>query len=166
MRTWLRRLRAALGMGVTWALAWGFVGGLIELALNIFPNLPLPSIDMWIQTLAMPGFLGGLAFSSLLRVGEGRRRFDELSLSRFGAWGAAGGLAVGALVAFALGQGLPREALVAILGTTGVLGAASATGTLALARMSEDRDLLREGQEAGEVGLTPGEIQDLLERGR
>lgn len=120
---------------------------------------------MWIQTLALPGFLGGLAFSTLLRVGEGRRRFDELSLPRFGAWGAVGGLAVGAFVAFLLGQGVPREALLAILGTTSVLGAASATGTLALARMSEDRDLLREGKEAGEVGLTPGEIQDLLERG-
>ena len=165
MKSWLRRLRAALGMGLTWSLAWGFVGGLIELALNVFPNLPLPFVDMWIQTLAMPGFLGGLAFSTFLRLGEGRRRFDELSILRFGAWGAAGGLTVGALVAFGLGQGLPGEALLAILGTTSILGAASAAGTLALARHSEDRDLLLEGRDVAQTGLDSNEVQDLLGHG-
>ncbi len=40
---------------------------------------------------AMCGFAGGTAFSVVLSVTEGRRRFDEMSLLRFAAWGAVGG---------------------------------------------------------------------------
>ena len=164
MKKWLRQIRAAFGIGLTWAIGWGFVGGLIELALNVFPSLPLPFIDMWIQTLAIPGFLGGLAFSTILRLGEGRRRFDELSFPRFAAWGAVGGLVVGAFVVALLGRGLPQTALLAIVGTTSFLGAASATGSLALARMAEDRELLIAAKEVDQVGLTASEAQELLDR--
>ena len=65
MTTWIRRLRGALGMGLLWALAWGFVGGLIELTWNIWPGFPLgPLMDMWIQGLAIPGFIGGVLFGA------------------------------------------------------------------------------------------------------
>lgn len=163
MKTWLTRIRGAFGMGLTWAAGWGFVGGLVELALNIFPNLPLPFIDMWIQTLAIPGFLGGLAFSTILRLGGRRRRFDELSLARFGVWGAAGGLAVGAFAVVLLGGGMPQAAVLAVVGTTSLLGAASAAGTLALARMADDKELLTAADDVKQVGLTAGEAQELLE---
>ncbi len=162
MKTWLTRIRGAFGTGLTWAAAWGFVGGLIELALNIFPNLPLPFIDMWIQTLAIPGFLGGLAFSAILRIAGGRRRFDELSLPRFAAWGAAGGLAVGAFVLVLLGGGMPQAAMVAVVSATGLLGAASAAGSLALARMTEDRELLAAAEDVHQVGLAGDEARELL----
>ncbi|MDH3222188.1 MAG: hypothetical protein OEO23_00620 [Gemmatimonadota bacterium] len=162
MKTWLTRLRGALGTGLTWAAAWGSVGGLIELALNIFPNLPLPFIDMWIQTLAIPGFLGGLALSTILRIGAGRRRFDELSLPRFAAWGAAGGLAVGAFVLALLGGGMPQAAMLAVVTATGVLGAASAAGSLAIARMADDRELLEAAEDVKQVGLAESERQKLL----
>ena len=67
MTTWIRRLRGALGMGLLWALAWGFVGGLIELTWNIWPGFPLgPLMDMWIQGLAIPGFIGGVQFALIL----------------------------------------------------------------------------------------------------
>ena len=164
MKKWLRQIRAAFGMGLTWAAGWGFVGGLIELALNVFPNLPLSFLDMWVPMLAVPGFLGGLAFSTILRLGEGRRRFDELSLPRFGAWGAVGGLVVGAYVVALPGAGVPLTALLAIVGVTSLIGAASAVGSLALARMADDRELLNAGRDVDQVGLTASEAQELLDR--
>ena len=54
-------------------------------------------VDAWPTALAIPGFLGGAVFSAVLRIAEGRRRFDELSLPRFGAWGAVTGLLLGVL---------------------------------------------------------------------
>jgi hypothetical protein len=58
-------------------------------------------VDMWPQTLAMPGFLSGLIFSGVLSMTEGRWRFEDLSLPRVGAWGAVAGaliILVGVLI--------------------------------------------------------------------
>ncbi len=84
MKTLLRRLRGALGMGLTWALGWAVVGGAVMEGI-VDPDGRI--LDMWPQTLAIPGFLGGVVFAFLLWIAEGRRRFDELSLPRFGLWG-------------------------------------------------------------------------------
>src|SRR5918992_5973371 len=100
MKRWLRRIRGAVGMGLTWAVGFALVGGGLMEAL-VDPHGKI--LDMWPQTLAIPGFLGGVVFSAVLRIAEGRRRFDELSLSRFGAWGAVAGLLLGVLP-FAVGS--------------------------------------------------------------
>ena len=42
-------------------------------------------------TFGVMGFIGGVAFSLVLGIAEGRRRFDQMSLPRFAAWGAGGG---------------------------------------------------------------------------
>lgn len=68
MKKWGRRIRAAVGMGLTWAVGWALVGGGIELIHNIWLN-PLGSlVDIWPAALAYPAFLGGLAFSTVLGV--------------------------------------------------------------------------------------------------
>jgi hypothetical protein len=152
MSTWLRRIRASLTMGVLWAAGWGFVGGLIELADNVIPGLTIfDSVDMWIQTLAIPGFLGGALFATALSLGDGRRRFAELSLPRIAVWGALGGVALGAL---GLSLGLGRSALgafwlrtVVVMTPLTVLCSASAVATLALARAAKDGPALRSGDD-------------------
>jgi hypothetical protein len=151
MKKWLRRLRGAIAMGLTWAVGWTLVGMLgVVLTYALFPDLP-DIFDVWIPVFAYPGFLAGVGFSAGLRLVEGRRRFEELSLPRFTALGAVGGLLVGAMVA-ALGFGhAPTPALAAILGGTTLLGAASASGTLALARKGDDRALLSDASKAGGV---------------
>jgi hypothetical protein len=113
------------------------------------------------------GFLGGAVFSAVLRIAEGRRRFDELSLWRFGAWGALGGLVLGVLAvgAWQLDAGFgpvlwPRAAV--IIGSATLLSSGSAAGSLALARMAEERELLDAGADVAEVGLTGDEAQELL----
>lgn len=161
MKGWLRRIRGALGMGVTWAVGWFGLGGL--LGLTAFGMDPA---GILINALASggAGFLGGSIFSVVLSLTEGRRRFDQLSLPRFAAWGALGGGAVGTvqMVAFTLVGGAPP--LLAFVGIQAVIGAASAAGTLALARRADDQELLESGAEVAEVGLSAEERKRLLGR--
>lgn len=140
MKKWLRRIRGAVGMGLLWALLWAPVGVLAGMIVD-----PDGSMDeMWLAIGAYPGFLGGVIFSVVLGIVAGRRRFEELSIARFAAWGAAAGLMVGALP-FALGgsaTGGPQALLgAAVIGSITVMSAASAAGSLALARRAERRQL-------------------------
>ena len=141
MTRWLRRIRAAVVMGLIWAVGWGFIGGLMEI---VDPHGRI--LDMWPQTLAIPGFLGGAVFSLVLWLAEGRRRFDELSLPRFTAWGAVAGVSLGGLVVGVAGVSSLFGAGV-IIGLATLLSTGSAAGSLALARMGEKRELLDAGSE-------------------
>ena len=49
-----------------------------------------------------------------------------------------------------------------IVGTLTLLSAASASSSLALARLGEERELLDASADVAEVGLTEGEAQELL----
>ena len=126
-------------MGLTWAAGWALVKVLIELIIEILPGLPMGSlVDGWVGALAVPGLLGGVVFSAMLWIAEGRRRFDELSLPRFGAWGAVTGLLLGMLtvsarVASTVFPCLWLRAAV-ILGPTTLLNAVSAVGSALLFR--------------------------------
>jgi hypothetical protein len=62
----------------------------------------------------------------------------------------------------AIGAGAPIATIAVVVGTLTLLSAASAAGTLMLARRAEDRDLLEAGAEVAEVGLTRGEAKELL----
>ena len=155
MGEWLRKLRGALGLGLTWAFAW-FAAGMV-LLLIVGPDAADVHFPLFFGFL---GFLAGVTFSGLLGLTEGRRRFDEMSMPRFALWGALGG--VGLSVAFPLLAGLGLS-LFPILGPVfGVAGAACAAGTLALARMAEDPARLEGGEEIDEVGLSDAEMRDLL----
>lgn len=138
MNPWLRRLRGAVGMGITWAVAWAGFGLLIGLGLVV--GLPLgwfvEVFDAPLPALAIPGFFSGAAFSLVLGVAARRRRFDQLSLPLFAGLGALGGLLLALLPAGALALRSPGV-LAVIAGTLTTLSAASATGTLLLARMGE-----------------------------
>jgi hypothetical protein len=134
MKKWLRRIRGAIGMGLTWAAAW-FGAGIALLLVVGFgaADVPFPLF------FALLGFLAGVTFSGFLGVFAGRRRFDQMSIPRFAVWGGAGGLVVS--VALALATGLGGELL--IVGPILALsGAACAAGSLALARKAEDPELL------------------------
>ena len=139
MEKWLRRVRGAVLMGLIWAVVWAPIGVLIGMIVD-----PDGSMDeMWVAVGAYPGFLGGVVFATVLGIAGSRRRFDELSLPRFAAWGAVAGLLVGALP-FAVGESttkLPVWLLgVVVIGSITLLSAVSAAGSLALARMAEKRE--------------------------
>lgn len=172
MKLWLRRIRGALGMGLTWALT-GFLAGIcIELIHNIWPNPLGAAVDIWPAALAYPGFLGGVAFSMVLGIAGRRRRFDELSLPGVAAWGAVGGLLVSLIPAAMVTMGLATpnvpvwQITMALLGPFTLGGAIAASASLALARMAEDRELLDASRDVADVGLSEVEERELLGGGR
>ncbi len=166
MKNWLRRIRGAFRMGLTWAAAWGGVGAILGLLGFLGPPFMGPPFMEPLGGLlggvsfGVAGFIAGASFSTVLGIAEGRRRFDEMSLPRFAFWGAAGGLLLSMLF-FLLGGGVSLDSL----GTYGVitlLGAGSAAGSLALARRTDDRELLDAGADVADIGLTEEEKRELL----
>lgn len=144
MKKWLRRIRAAVTMGLLWAVPWAIVAVLIGLVVD-----PDESMDeMWFLIGAYPGFLGGVLFSIVLAIAERRRNLNELSVRRFGAWGAAAGLVIGVLP-FLLGTPNPEinvaRLATIVIGSFTAMSAVSAAGSLALARKGEKRELLGAG---------------------
>ena len=133
MRKWMRYIRGAIGMGVTWAAALFVVGFVPRWVFGFNADLPFPIL------FGALGFIAGVIFSGLLVLTEGRRRFDEMSLPRFAAWGATGGLLLSAL--FVRGAALGWGEVLAISTTFAVASAACAAGSLAVARRAPRREL-------------------------
>ncbi len=158
MKSWLRRIRGAIGMGLTWAVAWFLAGVILLLIVGVgAADVPFP------LGFGLLGFLAGITFSGVLGLVEGRRRFDQMSLPRFALWGGVGGLVFSGLFvgAAALGAG----ALLVLAPVFAVAGASCAAGSLALARMAENRELLDAGSDVAETGLTEDETRRLLGEG-
>ncbi|MFQ5530729.1 MAG: hypothetical protein ACE5FP_10350, partial [Gemmatimonadota bacterium] len=125
MEKWRRRIRGAVGLGLTWAVAWFSAGMALVLAFPGAADVPFPIL--W----GGFGFVGGVIFSAVLGSIEGRRRFNQMSLPRFAAWGGVGGLLLcGIFVSGAalLGEMTPLVH-VGLLGPVfGLAGACSAAG--------------------------------------
>lgn len=150
----MRRIRGAIGMGLTWAVAWAISGILIGALSNLFPG-PLwdaffSVFDAPLPALAIPGFVGGVLFSIVLGVAARHRRFEELSLPRFATLGAVGGLLLSLVPATLIL--MDPESAAGIWQVTAVLGvpftllsATSATGSLLLARKGEAPATLGDG---------------------
>ncbi len=149
MKTWLRRIRGAIGMGLAWAIALFAVSFIPWLVMALLDTVDVP----FPLGFAAFGFVGGAIFSTLLGLVEGRRRFDQMSLPRFAGWGAVGGLLLAGIWVFVGaaaigGEATPLENLLFLGPLFSVAGAGFAAGSLALARRVEDRELLEAGEEA------------------
>jgi hypothetical protein len=156
MDEWVRRLRATMGMGVTWAAGWALVGAVLAVVLGVLGLDPPGFVSTLLGVFAGAGFLTGATFAGLLQLAEGRKRFGDLSLPKFALWGGIGGLLLGGLASVTLlsGTGFQMADLL-VTATTTVLGIGSAAGTLALARGAKDGSELPESQgtEAVEAGV-------------
>ena len=157
MKKWLRRLRGAIGMGLTWAAAWGGAGTIVVLGFLLRtgsrPDAPFPLM------FAAAGLVAGLLFSGVLGLVEGRRRFDQMSLRRFAAWGAAGGFLLAAAFVLAVSlSGSPGFLwnLVVVGPVFAAAAAGSAAGSLALARRVRNRELLETTDDVTAAALYPG----------
>ncbi len=154
MRKWRRRIRGAIGMGLTWAAAWfgaGLILLLVALAFGNPPEVPFPLF------FGLLGFLAGVTFSGVLGIAEGRLRFDQMSLPRFAGWGAVGGLLLSGVLALATGVGAGFLELGPVFA---LAGAGCAAGSLTLARKAEARESLDGGTDVAEASLT--ESRELL----
>ena len=163
----LRRVRGAIGLGLTWAVGWALIGGVVRLVIGAVGAVPggvglWPVVQVNALAFAALGFVGGSLFSGVLMLIEGRRRFDQLSLPRFATWGALGGIALGGMASALVMWGSGFVALK--IGAAAVLGAASAAGSLTLARKANDPELLEAGEERAPVGLSEGQRRHVLRR--
>ena len=157
MKKWLRRIRGAIGMGLTWAAAWGGAGTITMLGFLLVtgsrPDAPFPLL------FAAFGFVAGVIFSGVLGLADGRRRFDQMSVPRCAAWGATGGFLLSATFVLAVSLAGDPAFLwnLVVVGPVFALAAAgSAAGSLALARRAQDRELLETTEDVTAVGLSKG----------
>ena len=136
MTKWLNGTRGMVLVILLWTIGWGLgFGGLAELFVDPSGEI----LDIWPFELAIPGFVGGVLFAALLRVGEGRRRFDEVSLVRFTVWGVVAGLALGVL-SIATDGPIPLDLTAAeMAGLATALGAVAAIGTAVFFRLLMSR---------------------------
>ena len=171
----LKRIRGALGMGLTWAAGWAVFGLLIGISSRILPFIPWDAFfevfDAPLPALAVPGFVGGVLFSIVLGTLGNRRSFSELSLAKFTAWGAVGGVLLSLVPAAMVGVGLASlggeggPSLLQLTATIMVpltaLCAGSAAGSLWIARRAQNRELL---EAKAKLGLSEGASRDSFTR--
>ena len=162
-------------MGLTWAAGWAVAGLAIGATSLLFPGLPWSAFfevfDAPLPALAIPGFFAGVFFSAVLGIAARRRRFSELSLGRFAAWGAVGGVLLllfpFALVAVGLasrdGSDIGTWRILGVLtGPFVLLSALSAYVTLAIARSAERRVSREPGEDLSDDGPAEGRTHDRL----
>ena len=158
MTTWGRRIRAAIGMGLTWAAAWFGAGTLLARVPGFYSDLPFALL------FAPLGFMTGIIFSGILVGIEGRRGLDRTSLPRFAGYGAASGLLLSGI--FVVGAALRGAALWGEFLVFGppltMAGAVCAAGSLAVARRAERRELPGDRVNPAEAELAEDENRELL----
>ena len=154
MGKWLRRIRGAIGMGFIWGAAWAGAGVVLAVVTGFKADAPFPLI------FGVLGFVAGVIFSAFLALTEGRRRFDQMSLPRFAAWGATGGIVLSAV--FAKAASLDWGDVLLISPTFAVACAVCASGSLAVARRAARAELPDIHGDIGEVELTELEKRKLF----
>jgi hypothetical protein len=124
MNIWMSGIRGTILIIVLWVVGWGLgFGGIMEV---VDPDGKIQ--DVWPTLLAVPGLIGGFLFTGMLAFGESGRRFDEISLIKFGLWGAVTGVVLGVLTIPAeVGDVSPGAGGMIAIGT--VLGTVAGLGT-------------------------------------
>jgi len=151
----LRRIRGAIGTGLTWAAAWGVAGMVPRWLFGFNTDVPFPIV------FGALGFMAGIAFSVVLMLFEGRRNFDQMTLPRFATWGGLSGLLLSAV--FARLASLGASDVFVIAPTFVVACAACASGSLALAKRAKMRELSDSGEAT--TGLTDRQKRKLYSGG-
>ncbi len=174
MKKWLRRIRGAVGMGLTWAAGWAFAGVLLGVTSLLLPGLLWDSFfeifDAPLPALAIPGFVAGVLFSAVVGIAGRGRRFNQLSLPRFAAWGAVGGLLLSLVPAAMVTVGLAsveggRFSIWQLTSAISVpfilLSAVSASAYLSLARKAQGREL-PDPSDGAAAALAEGDADGVL----
>jgi hypothetical protein len=130
MREFLRKCRGVLGIGVTWAVAWGAIFAGLTLLIGLFDP---DSIDPGEGPFAVArigaifGFVSGVCFGLVLSLTEGRKTIRNLSLRRVALWGMLG------TAVFPLLTPVHNSMLVILC----PIGAALAAGSVAVAKKAD-----------------------------
>lgn len=161
MPKWLRRVRATVAMGITWALVWAPLGPIIGMIVDADGSMDEP----WILIGALPGFVAGMVFSVVIGIAARKRRLDELSVPRFAGLGALAGVIVSA-IPFVIGDLNDNVAVVpfitVLVSSLAAASAVSASATLWIAKRAQQKELSAGYDNLENVGLTDSEVKELL----
>jgi hypothetical protein len=122
----VRRLRGALGIGVTWGVLWATIGLILGFVVGVVsPDQidPGEGPGRVAAVLGLVGFLSGLGFSSLFIVAERRKTIHDLSLGRVALWGLLGAAVIPLLTGADPSVGLITGPMGALFATTSVVTA-------------------------------------------
>jgi hypothetical protein len=130
MNAFLRKVRGALGIAVTWGTVWAAIFAALGLTIGLIDP---DSIDpgegpvrvAWIG--AIYGVVSGAVFAVLLALAEGRKSIRDLSLGRAALWGMLG------TAAFPLLTPVDNSMLLIVC----PVGAALAAASIAVAKRAE-----------------------------
>ena len=144
MRSFLRKCRGALGLGLTWSVAWAAIFVLLGVIIGLVdPDSIDPGEEpfrvAWIG--AVFGFISGTVFGAVLSLAEGRRLLRGLSVWRAALWGALG------TAAFPLLTGVDDRLVFFVC----PIGAALAATCVAVAKRADQHSQIEEP-----VGSQPG----------
>lgn len=149
MQMVLRRIRGALGIGLTWAFAWSAAGAVPRWVFGVETDAPLPLL------FGVLGLMAGIGSSLILALSERRRSFEQMSLPRFAGWGAVGGILVSGL--FARLASLGWSDALALAPALAGASAVCAAGSLAVAKRAERRALPDYDENVAKATLTEGD---------
>lgn len=130
MKKFIRWLRGALGIGLTWGVLWVGLGMVLILIIKVVDPGQIGPGEGPAETLPILGLVGllsGIGFAGILSLAERRRTLRELSVGRAALWGLLGGVGIPLL----LGAGASMGWL------TGPMGALFAGASVAIARRGE-----------------------------
>ena len=127
MYTFLRKVRGALGMGLTWGATWGTIAATLGVVIGVFDPAsidPGESPLVMGAVLGIQGFVAGVGFGVFLSFAEARKKILDLSLPRVALLGTL------AAAALPVVSGAPPGMLWLLC----PLGALCASATVAIAR--------------------------------
>jgi hypothetical protein len=134
MKGLFRKLRGAVGVGLTWAVGWAVIIFLIGTVIGIVDPDSIDAgeepLRIALTIIAPVGLISGLLFAAIMSLTERHKSVHDLSLIRAALWGALGAAVLPLLT--------PMND--AVLSTVCPLGALFAAGTVALARHADRRD--------------------------
>ena len=146
MPRWQRVIRGMIGMGLTFSAGVGVVASTIAGLFWLLPGVEGgPEMVRMVVASAIWAFPVGVAFSGFLAITARNRSFDKLSLPRFAALGAGGGLLLFGVLAANAWQAWSLQSALVNLTIFLLLGSGSATATLLIARRA--RPALESGDE-------------------
>ncbi|HIF05515.1 MAG TPA: hypothetical protein EYQ64_00775 [Gemmatimonadetes bacterium] len=147
MPRWLRVIRGMIGVGLTFSAGVGVVGSMVSVLPWLLPGgFSGPEMLELVVKSSIWAFPIGVAASGVLAMTARGLPFDKLSLPRFAALGAGGGLLLFGLLATNAWQAWTVSTAIANGVILTLLGAGSAVGTLLLARRAGPE--LKSGEES------------------
>ncbi len=149
MPRWLRVIRGMIGTGLVFAAGVGVVASIIAALVWLLLGGDREMFRMVIAS-SIWAFPIGVAFSGVLAITARGRSFDKLSLPRFAALGAGGGLLLFGVLALNAWQAWSVSTAIAHLTIFILLGGGSDTATLMIARRAGSA--LESGDEMRSLG--------------